>query len=209
MSAARGARGRGDERLFGGAGLSAFGEMLVVGLGVAVLALPLVTLAPAVAAGVRHLDAHLDHEQDSVGRLATGGLQAIRSGWWFGVASTIVTGLLVLNAIGGMQGLLPGGSVLAVVSGALAVVVAVASLRTAALWHPGARWSELWRAGRNLVLDDPIGDVFVIIGIGVAITVVWMLPPLVVIAPGLIVVSLVAAERRRMPSSSADAEARR
>ncbi|WP_431075012.1 hypothetical protein [Microbacterium phyllosphaerae] len=202
MSPAKGARGRGDERRFGGAGVSAFGEMLVAGLGVAVLALPLVTLAPAVAAGVRHLDAHLDHEQDSVRRLASLGLQAIRSGWWFGLASTVVMGLLMLNTIGGMQGLLPGGTVLALVSGALAAVVAVATLRTAALWHPGARWSQLWRAGRNLVLDDPIGDAFVLIGVGVAITVVWMLPPLIVIAPGLIVVSLVAAERRRMPAQA-------
>lgn len=202
MSATRRARGRGDERRFGGTGVSAFGEMLIVGLGVAVLSLPLVTLAPAVAAGVRHLDAHLDHEQDSVARLARWGLQAIRSGWWFGAASTTVIGLLVLNAIGGVQGLLPGGTVLAAVSGALAAVVAVASLRTAALWHPRARWSELWRAGRNLFLDDPIGDVFVLFGLGVAITVVWMLPPLIVIAPGLVVVSLVAAERRRMTSTA-------
>ena len=204
MNAVRGARGRGDERRFGGAGVAAFGEMLVVGLGVAVLSLPLVTLAPAVAAGVRHLDAHLEHEQDSVSRLASLGLQAIRSGWWFGLASTAVMGLLVLNTIGGVQGLLPGGSVLAVVSGALAAVVAVLTLRTAALWHPGARWRALWRAGRDVVFDDPIGDVFVMIGIGVAITVVWMLPPLIVIAPGLIVVSLVAAERRRMPVRASD-----
>jgi hypothetical protein len=204
MSSARGSRARGDERRFGGAGVSAFGEMLVVGLGVAVLALPLVTVAPAIAAGVRHLDSHLDHEQDSVRRLASLGLQAIRSGWWFGLVSTVVIGLLVLNMIGGMQGLLPGGTGLALVSGALAAVVAVATLRTAALWHPGARWSQLWRAGRNAVLDDPIGDAFVLIGIGVAITVVWMLPPLIVIAPGLIVVSLVAAERRRMQPSRND-----
>jgi len=200
MSGTRSARGRGDERRFGGAGVSAFGEMLVAGLGVAVLALPLVTLAPAIAAGVRHLDAHLDHEQDSVRRLASLGIRAIRSGWWFGLVSSVVIGLLLLNTIGGMQGLLPGGTVLAVVSGVLAALVAVATLRTAALWRPDARWSESWRAGRNLVLDDPIGDVFVLIGLGVAVTVVWMLPPLIVIAPGLIVVSLVAAERRRTSS---------
>lgn len=204
MTPARRPRASGSERRFGGARVGAFGEMLVIGLGVAVLSLPLVTLAPAVAAGVRHLDAHLQHEQDSVSRLARLGVQAVRSGWWFGVASALILGLLLLNVIGGMQGLLPGGTVLAAVSGALAAVVAVATLRTAALWHPGAGWRALWREGRDLVVDDPIGDLFVLIGIGMAVTVVWMLPPLIVIAPGMIVVSLVAAERRRMPVRATD-----
>lgn len=200
MSTSRDAATRGDVRRFGGQGVAAFGEMLVIGLGVAVLSLPLVTVVPAVAAGVRHLDAHLEHEQDSVRRLLSLGLRAVRSGWWFGAASALVVGLLVLNTIGGAQGLLPGGTTLAVVSGALAAVVAVAALRTAALWHPGARWGALWREGRNVLMDDPVGDVFVLAGLGVAATVVWMLPPLIVIAPGLVVVALVAAERRRLGS---------
>ena len=196
MSGVR-SRARRESAAFGGARLGAFGEMLVVGLGVAALSLPLVTIVPAVAAGARHLDAHLEHETDSVRRLLSLGWQAIRSGWWFGAASVVVVGMLLLNALAGMQGLLPGGVALGVVSGVLAAVVALAALRTAALWEPGARWGALWKAGRDLLLDDPIGDVLVLLGLGVSVVVVWMLPPLIVIAPGLVVVALVAAERRR------------
>ncbi|MFJ4172466.1 hypothetical protein [Microbacterium sp. NPDC089696] len=198
-----GSRARREQAAFGGARLGAFGEMLVVGLGVAALSLPLVTIVPAVAAGARHLDAHLEHETDSVRRLLMLGGQAIRSGWWFGAASAVVVGMLLLNTLAAMQGLLPGGVALGAVSGVLATLVALAALRTAALWEPRARWKDLWRAGRDLVIDDPIGDAFVLVGLGVSVVVVWMLPPLVVIAPGLVVVALVAAERRRRAVTSA------
>jgi hypothetical protein len=151
---------------------------------------------------VRHFRAHLDDEPDSLRLFAVRGLQALRSGWWFGTACAVIIALLVLNAIGAAQGVLPGGAVFAIISGGLAVVVAVAMLRTAALWTPGARWIDLWREGRAVVIDDPIGTSLVLVGLGVSATVVWMLPPLIVIAPGLIVVSLVAAERRRAATSS-------
>ncbi|MDF2580577.1 MAG: hypothetical protein K0S49_2156 [Microbacterium sp.] len=188
--------------VFGGSGVAGFGEMFVVGIGVALLSLPLVTLAPAFGAGVRHFRAHLDDEPDSIRLFAVRGLQAVRSGWWFGTACAVVIALLVLNAVGAALGALPGGVTFAVVSGGLAVVVFVAMLRTAALWTPGARWIDLWREGRAVVIDDPVGTSLVLVGVAVSATVVWMLPPLIVIAPGLIVVSLVAAERRRAATSS-------
>jgi hypothetical protein len=48
-----------------------------------------------------------------------------------------------------------------------------------------------------LALTDPIGSSFVLAGLVVSVVIVWMLPPLIVIAPGLLTVALVAAERRR------------
>lgn len=200
MSSVRNASAKGEERRFGGAGVGAFGEMLVIGLTVTALSLPLVTLVPALAAGARQLGAHLDHEPDSVRSLLSRGVLAIRSGWWFGALSVLVVGMLLLNALGAAQGLLPGGVPFAAVSGLLAAIAALAVLRTAALWQPGERWGRLWQRGRDAVVDDPIGDALILTGLAVAITVVWMLPPLVVVAPGLVVVSLVAAERRRSRS---------
>jgi hypothetical protein len=184
-------------RRFGGRGVSAFAEMLVIGLGITALALPLITLAPALAAGTRHLDEHLEHRGDSLRDLFRLGWQAIRSGWLFGLASFAVLALLLVNVPLGLQGLVPGGSALAVVSGVLAVVVLVVVCRVASLWTPGSSWAELWRSGRMLVIDDPVGSAFVLLGILVSVTVVWMLTPLIVIAPGLLAVSIVAAERRR------------
>lgn len=191
-------------RRFGGGGISTFAEMLVIGLGITALAVPLVTLVPALAAGTRHLDEHLEHRSDSLRDLFRLGWQAIRSGWLFGLASLAVLALLLTNVALGMQGLVPGGAALAVVSGALAVMVTVVVCRVASLWAPGSSWAELWRSGRTLAIDDPIGSSFVLLGILVGATVVWMLPPLIVIAPGLLAVSIVAAERRRRAVSQAE-----
>jgi len=189
-------------RRFGGGGVAAFGEMLVVGLVVVALSLPVITFVPALAAGARHLENHLAGERDSVRDLFSLGWRAIRSGWVFGLASMAVIGLLLMNVALSLQGVVPGGTVFALLSGALALGVLVVVCRVAALWKPGLRWSELWRNGRMVTANDPVGSVLVVVGIGVAATVVWMLPPLIVIAPGLIVVALVAAERRRQPAPS-------
>jgi hypothetical protein len=185
-------------RRFGGRGVGAFGEMLVVGLAITALSLPVVTAVPALAAGARHLESHLTDRPDSVRGLFSLAWTAIRSGWLFGLASAAVIGALLLNVALGLQGLVPGGETLAAVSGALAAAVAVTVCRVAALWTPGSRWRTLWREGRSLALSDPIGSLLVLAGLGVGLVVAWMLPPLIVIAPGLTAVALVAAERRRL-----------
>lgn len=189
-------------RRFGGGGVAAFGEMLVVGLVVLAFSLPVITLVPALAAGVRHLENHLSGERDTVRDLLSLEWKAIRSGWAFGLTSSAVVALLMMNVALGLQGLVPGGTMFAILSGSLALGVLVVVCRVAALWKPGLRWGELWRSGRMLTGNDPVGSVFVVVGIGVAATVVWMLPPLIVIAPGLVVVALVAAERRRHGTTS-------
>ncbi|GIT79030.1 hypothetical protein LLS1_06990 [Leifsonia sp. LS1] len=186
-----------DLRRFGGRGVGAFGGMLVIGLGITALSLPIVTIVPALAAGTRHLDEHVSAKRDSVRELASLGWAAIRGGWLFGTIAAAVVALLLLNVVLGVEGLVPGGGVLAAVSGALAVVAAVTVGRVAARWQPGARWSQLWRRHRTDAITDPVGSLFVVAGLLVAVTVVWMLPPLIVIAPGLVAVALVAAERRR------------
>lgn len=195
---ARGSRPDASERRpADGSRLAAFGEMLVVGLGVTLMSLPLVTVVPALAAGARHLDDHVSGERDTVGGLLRHGRQAIRSGWPFGLCVLVVSVMLCLNIALGVQALVPGGTAFAILSGVLLSAVLVVACRVAALWRPGASWRSLWRSGRTLTLEDPVGSVFVLLGLGVSATVVWMLPPLIVIAPGLVAVALVAAERRR------------
>ncbi|WP_348786475.1 hypothetical protein [Leifsonia sp. NPDC080035] len=192
-------------RRFGGRGVGAFGEMLVVGLAVTALSLPIVTAVPALAAGVRHLEGHLTDRPDSVRSLFSLAWSAIRSGWLSGLASAAVVGMLLVNVALGVQGLVPGGGALAVVSGVLAAAVAVVACRVAALWAPGSRWGSLWREGAALAVGDPVGSLLVLAGLGVGLVVAWMLPPLIVIAPGLTAVALVAAERRRRAAQEGDA----
>lgn len=197
MSRAQAQRPVESMRRFGGEGVAAFGEMLMVGLGITLLALPLITLIPALAAGARHLDNHLSDRSDSPRDLLILGWQAIRSGWLFGLAGFAVIALLLINIALGVQGLVPGGTAFVVVSGVLATGVAVVVCRVASLWTPGSRWRDLLSSGRRLALDDPVGSLFVLAGLLVGVTIVWMLPPLVVIAPGLLAAAIVAGERRR------------
>ncbi|RMI06980.1 hypothetical protein [Cellulomonas triticagri] len=197
MSAARGVVAPEALRRFGGGALAPFSQMLVVGLVVCALALPVVTALPALAAGVHHLDRHLSARRDGWGDLARLCWSAVRTGWWLGLAVTAVAALLALNVSAGALGLVPGGGAVAVVSAALGVALAVVAARTAALWTPGASWPALVREAAHLAWTDPVGSVFVLLGYGVSAVVVWMLPPLVVITPGMLAVALLAAERRR------------
>jgi hypothetical protein len=184
-------------RQFGGGAVAPFSQMLQVGLVVCALSLPLVTALPALAAGVCHLDRHLRAHRDGWGDLLGLCWAAVRTGWWLGLTVTALAGVLAMNVSAGALGLVPGGRAVAVTSAAVGAGVAVVAARTAALWSPGASWPTLVREGARLSWTDPVGTVFVVVGFGVPAVVVWMLPPLVVITPGMLAVALVAAERRR------------
>ncbi|MCD0444957.1 hypothetical protein LO763_15165 [Glycomyces sp. A-F 0318] len=189
---------RGAERLlrFGGGSVALFGEMIVVGLVVTALSLPLVTAVPAIAAGTRHLDRHLADRSDGLNELLSCAWRAVKGGWLAGAAVALVVGLLGLNVALGVQGLVPGGTPLAVVSGLFAAVIAVVAVRAASLWEPGADWRELLRDAAALTTVDPVGTAYVLIGLGVGGVVAWMFLPLIVITPGMLAVAMLAARRR-------------
>ncbi|SDE17368.1 hypothetical protein [Glycomyces harbinensis] len=191
-------RARGPEHLvrFGGGSLALFGEMIVVGLVVTAASLPLVTAVPAIAAGVHHLDRHVTDRGDGLGEFLSAVRRAARGGLAVGAATALVVGLLGLNVALGVQGLVPGGAPLAVVSAAFAVVIAVVAVRAASLWEPSARWRELLREAAHLTTADPAGTAYILIGLGVAAVVSWMFLPLIVIAPGMLAVAMLAARRR-------------
>lgn len=185
-----------EMRRFGGGMVGPFGELLVVGLVVTALSLPLVTAVPALAAGTHHLRRHLSARSDTVGELVAAAWSAIRSGWWAGLCVAALIGLLTLNVSLGVQGLVPGGGPLAIVSAFLGVTVAVVASRAASLWHPGASWGQLLRQARELTLTDPVGSLYILTGLGVSAVVAWMFLPLIIITPGMIAITLVAAEQR-------------
>lgn len=187
---------------FGGGAVAPFGQMLTVGLMVCAFSLPIITAVPALAGGVRHLEQHLSARADSLADLVRSIWEAIRSGWWVGVLTAFLVGLLALNVSMGMQNLVPGGTFFAVVSGILALVLVVVAVRSAALWEPGARWGDLLRRGRDLTVEDPIGSLIVVAALAVCGVIVWMLAPLIVITPGMLAIALVAVERRRAQRAS-------
>ncbi|SDK91070.1 hypothetical protein SAMN05216298_1986 [Glycomyces sambucus] len=181
---------------FGGGSLGLFGEMIVVGLVTTALSLLLVTALPALAAGTRHLDRHADHHSDGLRELLRAVWRACREGWAAGTATAAVVGLLGLNVALGVQGLVPGGTALAVVSAVLGAGVLAVAARAASLWEPGADWRGLVRDAADLTAADPGGTAYVLTGLGTAAVVAWMFLPLIVIAPGMLAVALLVARRR-------------
>lgn len=189
---------------FGDGKIPLFGEMVVVGLVVTAFALTGVLAVAALAAGTRHLRRTLAGQRNSVGDLFTGVWQALRHGWLRTVGYVVAAALLAFNAALGAQGLVPGGPVYAAVSGGLALAVLTLVCRAAGLWYPGARWSQVLRRARDVTLGDPAGTCFVLVGVLVGAAVVWMLPPLAVLVPGMVALSVTAAESRRAQREVAD-----
>lgn len=183
---------------FGGGAVGPFAQMLLVGLLVCALSLPLVTAVPALAAGVGQLDAHLSARDDSLRGFWNRFVGALRQGgWWVGIATAALLVVIALNASGSFQGLVPGGALIGWASVVVGVGIALVASRAAALWHPGARWTSLLRAGADLAQTDGVGNLFILLGYGVSAVIVWMLPPLIVITPGMVALAIVASERRR------------
>lgn len=188
---------------FGGGAVAPFGQMLTVGLVVCACSLPVITAVPALAGGVRHLEDHLSARADSLYDLLRSIWEAIRSGWWVGLGTAVVVGLLGINVSLGLQDLVPGGTVFAAISALLALIILVVVSRSAALWQPGTPWSAVLRRGRDLTVEDPIGSLQVVAAFAVCGVIVWMFAPLIVITPGMLAIALVAVERRRIARAAA------
>lgn len=179
----------------GGGWVAPFGQMLVVGLAVTALALPGVTLPAAMAAGVRNLDRHLTHRPDSLVSLVVDAARAARTGWWVGLVWAAVVGALVVNVRLVLVAPVPMGEAVAVLSGLSAVAVTVVVLRAAALWRPGSGWRALILQAAQDCVSRWGPTCTVVAGIGAAAVLVWMLPPLVVLTPGMVALALVATAR--------------
>lgn len=195
-----GAVSRAPEQLrrFGGGFVALFGEMLTVGLVVAGLSLTLITALPALAAGVYHLDRHITARADTLRDLLVAVWRAVRGGWLVGAAVAVVTALLTLNVALGMQGLVPGGRLLAVVSIVLGAVVVVVACRAASLWRPDDSWSALLRHAWDLTASDIVGTGYIVASIGVCAVVIWMFLPMALLTPGMLAVAMLAARRRHV-----------
>jgi hypothetical protein len=91
---------------------------------------------------------------------------------------------------------LPGGPLVGAVGLLALIAAAVAGLRAAATWTPGAAWRSLLRAaGRRTVLD-PAGSFLLVAGVAVVACSGWFSPPLAVPVLGAVAAAAVAVEER-------------
>jgi hypothetical protein len=185
-----------ERPLLGGGRFGLFSESLVVGLGVSLLSLPVVTALPALAAGVAHLRRHLDGRSDTLADLWAEFRAACRGVWVVSVASVLLLFVLLFNVQVAGTGGLPGGTGVKVFSVVTAVTLLVVLLRSAAGWVPGARWKDVLRDAGRRTGDDLAGSFLLVVALGLCAVIVWMLPPLAVLVPGLLSLAVVAVERR-------------
>ncbi|MEU5141520.1 hypothetical protein [Streptomyces sp. NPDC021139] len=176
-------------------GFALFAECLLTGVWIAVASLGLVTYPAAFAAGARHLGRRMAHERGGVREFVADFRAAVRHGWLVGVASWAALAVVWVDVRAVRDGL-PGGPPVGAV-GVLALIgAAVAGLRAAADWHPGASWrSLLARAGRRTVLD-PAGSFLLVGGLAVVVCSAWFSAPLGVAALGAVAAAAVAVEER-------------
>ncbi|WP_243883886.1 hypothetical protein [Cellulomonas fengjieae] len=185
-----------EKRLLGGGRFGLFSEALMVGLGVSVLSLPVVTAVPALAAGVSHVRRHLDGRPDTLAALWDDFRAACRGVWPVAVGAPLLLLLLLVNVqLTGVEGM-PGGTGFRVVTVFLVAVVLVVVLRAAAGWSPGASWWTVVQAAARRTGDDVTGTFLLLVALGLCAVMVWMLAPLAVVVPGLLCLAVVAIEHR-------------
>lgn len=175
-----------------------FAECLLVGVWIAVAALPLVTLPAALAAGSAHLRRWTGDEEAGLRFFAADLRAAARRGWLVGLAVWAALALLWADLAVVRAGALPGARLVGAVGVLVALGLAVALLRACAAWYPGARWRELLAPAARRTLRDPAGSLLVVCGFAVIAASAWFSAPLAVPALGILVAAALAVERRAL-----------
>lgn len=180
-------------------GFALFTEMIAVGGIVTLLSIPVVTFLPALAAGVGHLRRTATLRADPMSMLWADFRANLRGVWLYAIALPLVLGLLAFNLVVLSIADLPGGVVVRWVSLALGAVVCVVALRAAGRRsrEPGETWRTAMRSAARAAREDLRGSARLLVAVGLCAVVVWMLPILLVLVPGMLTMAVVAVESRR------------
>jgi hypothetical protein len=172
-----------------------FAECLLTGVWIAVASLAVVTYPAAFAAGARHLRRRTSHEAGGWREFVADFRAAVHGGWIAGIAGWAAAAAVWVDVQAVRAGL-PGGPLVGSVGLFALIGLAVAGLRAAAAWEPGASWRELLAAaGRRTVLD-PAGSFLLIGGLAVVASSAWFIAPLAVPVLGAVAAAAVAVEER-------------
>lgn len=172
------------------------GEVLLVGILMAIVSLPVITIPAALAAGVRHLRRYLRAEDSGLEWFWRDVRASLLGGAGIGAASVVLAAVLALDIDLAGSGVLPGGPIVGVV-GWLGLAALVLALFTAAgRWSPGAGWLGAFRGVPRAVREDPAGAAYLVATGVFAAVVTWQLVPLVIPALGCIALAIVAVPER-------------
>ncbi|MFD9005131.1 hypothetical protein ACFV0T_29980 [Streptomyces sp. NPDC059582] len=190
-----GARGKAQRESAFAERFGVFAECLLTGVWIAVASLGVVTYPAAFAAGARHLRRRTSHQGGGWRAFVADFGTAVRGGWLAGLAGWAALAAVWVDVQAARAGI-PGGPLVGAVGLFALIGLAVAGLRAAALWTPGATWRALLaQAGRRTVLD-PAGSFLLVAGVAVAVLSGWFVAPLAIPVLGAVAAAAVAVEER-------------
>lgn len=174
-----------------------FGEVLTIGLMMTVVALGVVTLPIALAAGIRHLRRFVAAEDSRAGLFWEDVRAGILSSLVVGVPAAVIAAVLTIDVLVAGSGALPGGQVIAVVGWAGLLVLSVALLAAAGAWSPSLGWIGAVRAVPSVVRADAAGAAYLAAAAVFTGVVTWALAPLFIAGIGCAALAVVAVPARR------------
>lgn len=183
-------------RPYGSPKFALFGETLLTGLAVAIASIPIVTAVPAIVAGARHLRRHHDGRADGLGDLARDVGFAVRRLWGLGVGAALVAAFLVLDAWALAALDVPGSAPVAAVLALAALAGVVVILRFAGAWDPAAATGAQLRRAAAESAHDALGTTLLLLAVAGTGVLVWMFPPLTIVAGGVLALAAYAVDSR-------------
>jgi hypothetical protein len=172
-----------------------FAECLLTGVWIAVASLGVVTYPAAFAAGARHLRRRTAHQAGGIREFAADFRAALRGGWLVGLAGWAALAAVWVDVQAARAGL-PGGPLVGAVGLLALLAAAVAGMRAAATWTPGAAWRALLAAAVRRTVLDPAGSFLIVGGVVVVVCSGWLIAPLAVPVLGAVAAAAVAVEER-------------
>jgi len=180
------------------------GEVLLIGVLIALVSLPVLTLPAALAAGVRHLRRFLRAEDSALEWFWRDVRASLVGGVGVGAASVVTAVVLALDIDLAASGMLPGGPVVGLIGWAGLAALVLVLFTAAGRWTPEAGWLGAVRAVPDALLADLAGAAYLLATAVFAAVVTWQLVPLIVPALGCAALAIVAVPERprRRPSDA-------
>ena len=174
-----------------------FGEVLTIGLMMTIVALGVVTLPIALAAGIRHLRRFVAAEDSRAGLFWEDVRAGILPSLAIGVPAALIATVLTIDVVVAGSGALPGGAAIAVVGWAGLLALCVGVLFTAGAWSPELGWKAALRAVPAAIRSDAAGAAYIAAAAIFTGVVTWALAPLFIAGIGCAALAVVAVPGRR------------
>lgn len=177
-------------------GFALFGEVMLMGILVTLLALPVVTFPAALAASIRHMRRFLAARESGLASFWRDVWAGLGGSALLALGASVIVVVLLIDIDLARSGFLPGGLLIEAVGWAGFAALAIGMLSAARAWTPEIGWRGALRAVPADLRGDPVGAAYLLVIAAFAATVTWQLLPLIIPALGCVVFATVAAPER-------------